>query len=64
LESEHHKSTSRCDNNTSIGPNMLLYNEDEFLPDIRQEGAGLELCQVACYFIEIIAIPCSSIEQL
>jgi len=63
LESYHHKATSSCDNNTLIGPNILLDNEDGFLPDIRQEGAGLELCPVAYYFIGSTAVACSSLQS-
>lgn len=64
MENNHYKATSKCDNNTLIGPNILLDNEDGFLRDIRQEGAGLEIFPVECYFVGSIAKSCSSLEQL
>jgi len=63
LESCHHKAASRCDNNTLIGPNIFLDNEDGFLPDKRQEGGGVELCPATCCIIGCTAVSCSSLEQ-
>lgn len=63
MESYHHKATSRCGNNTLIGGIILLDNDDGFLPNLRHEGADLELSPVACYFIGSIAVLCSNLEQ-